>query len=51
MTSERGRTFMSKTVESDESGTPDPAGADDLTSLRRRLLVPTLVLTASTGRL
>ena len=39
---------MSKTV---ESGAPGPAGADDRTSLRRRLLVPTVVLTASTGRL
>src|SRR6202522_3229424 len=47
MTSERGRTFMSKTAGSDESGTSDPAGADDVASLRRRLLVPTLVLSGS----
>jgi MFS family permease len=38
---------MSKTVESDESGTPDPIEADDLSSLRRQLLVPTLVLSGS----
>jgi len=38
---------MSKTVEPDESGTSDPAGADDVASLHRRLLVPTLVLTGS----
>ena len=35
------------TVESDESGTSDPIGAGDLTSPRRRLLVPTLVLSGS----
>jgi MFS family permease len=44
---ERGRTFTSMTVESDESGASDPTGAGDLTSLRRRLLVPTLVLSGS----
>ncbi len=38
---------MLTTVESDESGPSDPIGADDLTSLRRRLLVPTLVLSGS----
>jgi MFS family permease len=38
---------MSTTAESGESGTSDPAGADDITSLHRRLLVPTLVLTGS----
>jgi hypothetical protein len=38
---------MSKTAGSDESGTSDPAGADDVASLHRRLLVPTLVLTGS----
>jgi MFS family permease len=38
---------MSKMVESGESGTPDPAGADDVASAHRRLLVPTLVLTGS----
>jgi MFS family permease len=38
---------MSKTVESDKSRRSDPVGADDLTPLRRRLLVPTLVLSGS----
>jgi MFS family permease len=38
---------MSKTVQSDDRGTPDPIEADDLRSLRRRLLVPTLVLSGS----
>jgi MFS family permease len=38
---------MSKTAKSGESGTSDPAGADDVASLHRRLLVPTLVLTGS----
>ncbi len=38
---------MLTTVESDESGPSDPIGADDLTSLRRRLLVPILVLSGS----
>src|SRR5580698_6907023 len=46
MTSERWRTFMSKTAGPGESGTSDPAGAD-VASLRRRLLVPTLVLCGS----
>jgi MFS family permease len=36
-----------KTVESHESGTSDPIGADDVPALRRRLLVPTLVLAGS----
>jgi MFS family permease len=31
----------------DEGGASDPIGVEDLTSLRRRLLVPTLVLTGS----
>jgi predicted MFS family arabinose efflux permease len=39
--------FMSNTVEPDESGTSDPIEADHLNSLRRRLLVPTLVLSGS----
>jgi MFS family permease len=38
---------MSKTVEPDVSGTSHHDGADDLTPLRRRLLVPTLVLSGS----
>jgi MFS family permease len=38
---------MSTTAESDESSTSDPIGADDLSSRRRRLLVPTLVLSGS----
>src|ERR1700722_14623051 len=38
---------MSMTVESNESSTSDPVGADGLTSRRRRLLVPTLVLSGS----
>jgi predicted MFS family arabinose efflux permease len=42
---ERGSTFMSKTVESHGSGTSDPT--DDVSSLRRRLLVPTLVLSGA----
>jgi MFS family permease len=45
MSSERGSTLMLKTVESVERS--DPSGADDLASLRRRLLVPTLVLSGS----
>jgi MFS family permease len=35
------------TVEPPETGSPEPTGADDLASLRRRLLVPTLVLAGS----
>jgi MFS family permease len=38
---------MLKTVESDESGSSHPIGADDRSSLRRRLLVPTLILSGS----
>src|SRR5580692_12926367 len=41
------RTRMSKTLGSDESGASDPVGASDLSSRRRRLLVPTLVLSGS----
>ena len=35
------------TVEPAGTGSPDPIGADDVPSLRRRLLVPTLVLSGS----
>src|ERR1700734_2939412 len=38
---------MSHTVESRESGTSDPIEIDDAPALRRRLLVPTLVLAGS----
>jgi len=38
---------MSTPVESDESGTSGPIGADGIVSLRRRVLVPTLVLSGS----
>jgi MFS family permease len=38
---------MSKMVEPDRSSTPDPVGASDATSLRRRLLIPTLVVSGS----
>src|ERR1700722_16687067 len=38
---------MPKTAGSGESGTSNPAGADDAASPHRRLLVPTLVLAGS----
>ena len=36
-----------RTVEPAETGSPDPIGADGVPSLRRRLLVPTLVLSGA----
>ena len=38
---------MAATAEPPGTGSPDPIGADDVPSLRRRLLVPTLVLSGS----
>jgi MFS family permease len=36
-----------RTIEPAATGSPDPVGVDDVRSLRRRLLVPTLVLSGS----
>src|ERR1700678_674254 len=44
---ECGSTSMTMTAKPPRTGTSDPAGADDVASLRRRLLVPTLVLSGS----
>src|ERR1700734_613090 len=44
---ECGSTSMTTTAEPPRTGSPDPIGADDVSSLRRRLLVPTLVLSGS----
>ena len=38
---------MTATAKPPGTGSPDPVGADDVPSLRRRLLVPTLVLSGS----
>ena len=38
---------MAATAEPPGTGSPNPIGADDVPSLRRRLLVPTLVLSGS----
>jgi MFS family permease len=42
-----GSTFMTTTAKPPGTGSPDPIGADDVPWLRRRLLVPTLVLSGS----
>src|SRR6204780_6020665 len=44
---ECGSTSMTMTAKPPGTGSPDPIGADDVPSLRRRLLVPTLVLSGS----
>src|ERR1700733_4607245 len=43
----RGRTSVTTAAKPAETGSPDPIGPGDLKSLRRRLLVPTLVLSGS----
>src|SRR3984957_14344737 len=43
----RGRTSVTTAAKPAETGSPDPIGPGDLKSLRRRLLVPTLVLAGS----
>src|SRR3984957_2579684 len=42
-----GDASMTATAEPPGTGSPNPIGADDLPALRRRLLVPTLVLSGS----
>src|ERR1700748_3451468 len=42
-----GRTSVARPAKPAETGSPDPIGPGDLKSLRRRLLVPTLVLAGS----
>src|SRR5580693_6827935 len=44
---ECGSTSMTTTAKPPRTGSPDPIGADDVPALRRRLLVPTLVLAGS----
>src|SRR6202050_5527532 len=44
---ECGSTSMTMTAKPPGTGSPDLIGADDVPSLRRRLLVPTLVLSGS----
>src|ERR1700678_1819507 len=44
---ECGSTSMTMTAKPPRTGSPDLIGADDVPSLRRRLLVPTLVLSGS----
>src|SRR6202167_5606369 len=44
---ECGSTSMTTTARPPRTGSPDPIGAGDVPSLRRRLLVPTLVLSGS----
>jgi MFS family permease len=44
---ENRRTFMSTGVKAAQAGASGPSGPDDVASLRRRLLVPTLVLAGS----
>src|ERR1700685_3929816 len=41
------RSTSMRTIEPAETGSPVPIGADDVPSVRRRLLVPTLVLSGS----
>src|SRR5258707_9585128 len=43
----RGSTSVTTAAKPAETGSPDPIGPGDLKSLRRRLLVPTLVLSGS----
>src|SRR6202453_666574 len=44
---ECGSASMTMTAKPPGTGSPDPIGADDVPSVRRRLLVPTLVLSGS----